>query len=158
MEMKSVYKYNDEENKIEEREKGPYINSFYAGFWLRLVAFLIDLFVIGSLKRILLLPITIYSGTSSNFIFIGNILVYLGYFLLMTKLNKGQTIGKMILGLRTVSSDGYDLNWTQAITREFFGRYILKVIPIIYIMVPVMEDKTHIGDFFADTCVVKVKN
>lgn len=79
----------------------------YAGFWLRFWAFLTDLIIIFSINGILLSPFkfindgaVIEVGFWSLTGILGGLVFYL-YFLLMTKFF-GQTLGKMIFGLREI--------------------------------------------------------
>jgi uncharacterized RDD family membrane protein YckC len=80
--------------------------------------------------------------------------VYLLYFIVSTKWTNGQTIGKIIFGIRVVSFKEEKLSWGTVLTRECFGRYILKIFPFIYLMVLFTREKQHLADFFSDTAVV----
>lgn len=139
-----------------------YSNTMYAGFWLRFWAYLIDIClttavtaaIVPSILRLLSLPVendalTIYGVTK--------LIIFLLYFILMTKLTNGQTLGKMILGLRVVSINGEALSWSTVLFREGVGRYILQAIPlgILYAIIAFTPQKQGIADMFSDTCVVK---
>lgn len=150
-----------------ERPEVPKVNDFpkyfYAGFWVRLGAFLIDLLCIGSITR-LTLGIALNLGwidyADSYLSFYGGaaLVIYLAYFVLLTKLNHGQTIGKMIFGIRVVGFDETELSWSTVLVREGACRFILKF-PLLFIgYLPVIfsKRKQHIGDYFSNTSVVTI--
>lgn len=150
-----------------ERPEVPKVNDFpkyfYAGFWVRLGAFLIDLLCIGSITR-LTLGIALNLGwidyADSYLSFYGGaaLVIYLAYFVLLTKLNHGQTIGKMIFGIRVVGFDETELSWSTVLVREGACRFILKF-PLLFIgYLPVIfsKKKQHIGDYFSNTSVVTI--
>ncbi len=61
------------------------------------------------------------------------LVIYLAYFVLLTKLNHGQTIGKMIFGIRVVGFDETtELSWSTVLVREGACRFILKF-PLLFI-------------------------
>ncbi|RSU10779.1 hypothetical protein CBF29_09150 [Vagococcus elongatus] len=132
-------------------------NYFYAGFWMRLFAFLVDLLLIACLKTILLGNVL---GMSANGLVytIGALICYLGYFIFMTKLTNGQTIGKMIFGLKVVCFNEEKLSWTTVLIREGACRIILKkgFFMIGYLVAAFSPKKQHIGDMFSDTSVVSL--
>ena len=126
-----------------------YPSLIYAGFWMRLFAYCLDLIIIGSLQRIFLFFLD--GGGIKNGI---SLAIYLIYFVLMTKLNRGQTLGKMAFGLRVVSFTEVNLSWTTVVIREFFGRYLQKIFMIMYILVVFTPKKQHIIDLLVDTSVI----
>ncbi|WP_404459020.1 RDD family protein [Sutcliffiella horikoshii] len=138
----------------------------YAGFWMRLWAFLLDLLIIWSIGAIVIFPIFRLLGisTSQSFMFspatIATTIVLYGYFILMTKYFK-QTLGKMVFGLRVVDLKANDLSWKTILFREGVGRYIALVYaPITYIVFLVAaftSKKQGVHDFIADTTVVHEK-
>lgn len=148
-----------EENLQEEPKETP--NPIYkkvlldqrvlAGFFLRLVAFVIDLVLVGSLTSILT-PLFTDQAILKNLV---SILIYLAYFVLTTGLTKGQTLGKMILGLKVVRVDGKELNWADVFFREACCRLILKMVLPLYLLAGVTDKKQHLGDLICDTMVIK---
>lgn len=126
-----------------------YPSIVYAGFWIRFFAYCTDLIMIGSLNRMLLFFLE--EGRVKTIASLG---VFLLYFLLMTKLNNGQTIGKIIFGLRLVSFSQEKLSWTTVVVREIFGRYLLKSYAIIYLITAFSEKKQHGIDMLLDTTVI----
>lgn len=136
------------------------VNLYYAGFWLRFWAYIVDLIVIGSINRMIVKPllsaldVSPYSGLSIfNPYSIGYALVFFLYFILMTKFMK-QTLGKMIFGLKVVSLKQNSLSWGTIIFREFIGRFISKTVWITYALVGFLPKKQGLHDLFADTTVV----
>lgn len=134
----------------------------YAGFWMRLWAYLLDIVVIGSLNRILINPsfraldISLSESSIFSAASIATAIVFYLYFVLMTKFF-GQTLGKMVFGIKVVSLGERPLTWTTVLIREFIGRYISKLLYIGYIIVAFLPKKQGIHDLFSDTAVVHVQ-
>lgn len=129
-----------------------YHHCIYTGFLIRLFAFTVDIIMIGSLQRMTLFYIK--EGTLRILL---SLMIYLLYFILTTKLNKGQTLGKMIFGIKVVCLNEEELTWKTVIVREGFGRYLQKVIPILYVLTIFTPYKQHFVDLLSDTSVVTLK-
>lgn len=125
----------------------------YAGFWMRFFAYCLDLIVIASLQRAFLFFLA--SGGLKTVL---SLAIYLLYFVLMTKLNHGQTLGKMAFGLRVVSFTEEHLSWATVIIRELFGRYLQKAFLIMYILIVFTPKKQHIVDLLVETSVISHTN
>ena len=127
----------------------------YAGFFIRLVAFAIDMVVVYALKRI----VTSFVNTAIAFNLQVDVLIYwiltLAYFTLTTYFNKGQTLGKMITNIRVVSIDGSDLDFLQIVSRETFGRYVQNKFMFLYLIVGFAPMKQSLMDILSDTVVVR---
>ena len=155
-------KYWQEKQREEERHRKPFHNFptfFYAGFWLRLFAFLVDSLVIWSLNQLIVKTLFLvlrYPLNEEPFsaFSLSKLAVYLLYFIVVTKWTNGQTVGKIIFGIRVISFKEEKLSWGTVLIREGFGRYILKTFPFIYLMVLFTQEKQHLADFFSDTSVV----
>ena len=132
----------------------------FAGFWMRFWAYLADLFVIGSLNRILIHPIFKFYKGSDNLWFSAETLltgiIFFLYFILMTKFFN-QTLGKMIFGLKVVGLKEETISWGTVLFRELFGRYISKVTWIGYLLAGLLPKKQALHDIFADTSVVLIR-
>ena len=144
------------EVKIPFREKD--YRFAYAGFFLRLVAFLIDMLVAGGIFTILkvFLPLDMEANIL-NFS-LGEVLstgLTLAYFTLMTLFTNGRTLGKMILGLRVVSLTSDKLSFSQIIIREICGRFVLNKFKILYLITGLSPKKQGLFDILLDTTVVK---
>lgn len=135
------------------------LNYKYAGFWMRFWAYLLDLVVIGSVNRILINPIfraldldlnamSIFSPVS-----IATAITFYAYFVLMTKYF-GQTLGKMVFGLRVIDLKGNKLSWGTILFREWIGRFISTTIWITYAIVAFLPKKQGLHDLFSDTTVI----
>ncbi len=130
----------------------------YAGFWIRFWAYTADLLIIFALGQIVIGIVEILIDLPpANHIFsleniISAVIFYL-YFVLMTKFF-GQTIGKMIFGLKVIPLKEQELSWGTILFREWIGRYISATIIILYIVVAFMPKKQGIHDYFADTAVI----
>lgn len=144
---------------VEKTQKTISIPKFaYAGFFIRLVAFVIDTIVIKSLTTIIL---TIFSITSAYTIMgielreIISIGLGLFYFFILTYLNNGQTLGKMAVGIRVISLEDEKLSFFTCIVREIFVRYIQNFLMILYLIVGFNNTKQSLADMMADTVVIK---
>ena len=135
----------------------------FAGFWMRFWAYLLDIVVIGSIDRIIVYPIfrmfdlSLSEANMFAPVAIITAIVFYAYFVLMTKYF-GQTLGKMVFGLRVVSLNDEKLNWSTILFREWIGRFISGTILILYIVVGFLPKKQGIHDLFADTTVVHVRS
>lgn len=138
-----------------------YPSYFYAGFWSRLSAFVIDLIMVGSLVTILInTPLALFSVSAVEwklFRRISELAVYLLYFITLTKLTNGQTLGKMILGIRVIHIGRESLSWDTVIIREGCGRLMLKILPFLYLPMFFNRKKQQMADILCDTSVVSEK-
>lgn len=96
-----------------------------AGFWVRVKGFCID-FVICAVIYL----VTNFTVDHSPNVDVGFFLVFL-YFVLFTKLNHGQTIGKRFAGTRVVSKDKDPINWLQAVFRFLIFVAVFGGIPAV---------------------------
>lgn len=130
-----------------------------AGFWVRFWAYVIDLLVIFAVTSILIKPIFALLGLETEETIwyapyaILSALVFYGYFVLMTKFF-GQTVGKMIMGIRVVSLKTDQLSWSTLLFREWIGRFINATILPLYWIVGFTPLKQGVHDFIADTTVI----
>jgi len=153
----------------------------YGGFWIRFVAYIIDIIILGIVSSIVIIPILgalgfgAY-GTMSNggemtedqigalmgmitgagiFMYIANIIVGWLYFALMQSSAKQATVGKMALGLKVINKDGSKMNFGQA-TLRFIGKMISYAILLIgFIIAGFTEKKQALHDMIAGTYVIK---
>lgn len=141
-------------------------NRIYAGFFVRLAAYLIDLLIVGAAMLIVKIPVWITSITSpdnflvKDFIFqysIKDIVFYLmqvAYFILMTYFT-GSTLGKKLLQIRVVSAEERKMTFFEVAFRETVGRFLSALILSIgYIMIAVDKNKRGLHDILSDTNVV----
>ncbi|KAB2334229.1 RDD family protein [Bacillus mesophilum] len=134
----------------------------FAGFWMRFWAYLADIVVIGSIDRLLinplfrLLDLPLYETGLFSMMTIATALTFYLYFVLMTKFF-GQTLGKMIFGLKVVQLNGEKLSWNTVLFREWIGRFISGYIIVLYVIVAFLPKKQGLHDLFVDTTVVHEK-
>lgn len=141
-------------NKFLERD---YAHA-YASFGLRAFAFIVDMLVIGAIYKILINVLGIDLDYEIYGIEMAEILrwiVTILYFVIISLVTKGQTLGKMIVGIRVVSLTSDKLDLGQILIREIAGRLIQNTIMILYLL-PIFTSKNQsLIDFFVDTAVVK---
>lgn len=66
----------------------------------------------------------------------------------------GQTLGKMVFGLKVIPLNDERLSWSTVIFREWIGRYISATIWILYVIAAFTPKKQALHDMFADTAVI----
>jgi uncharacterized RDD family membrane protein YckC len=152
----------------------------YAGFWLRLVAYIIDGFVSGVAFLILLVPLFILTGAGAalgrissgedisdqvgaflgiTFIlgFFGIILVVSWLYYALSESSSWQgTLGKKILNLKVTDLAGQPISFGRASGR-YFAKIITGLIPLMigYIMAGFTEKKQAIHDMIASCLVLR---
>ncbi|MCX7362998.1 MAG: RDD family protein [Alphaproteobacteria bacterium] len=132
----------------------------YGGFWIRVVAYIIDAIVLGVASAIIAMMVggsfLAQPGTSSE-IAANLVSVVIGwlYFALLESSTRGATLGKMAVGLRVVTNDGQQLSFLHA-TGRYFAKFISALILCIgFIMVAFSERNRGLHDMIAGTLVVK---
>jgi len=142
--------------------QGPGGTTGYGGFWIRLVAYIIDAIVINVATWAVGLVIGVdpfaaattgYDPTST----VISLVIGLLYFALLESSERGATLGKMAVGLRVVTDRGTRLSFGHAL-----GRYLAKLLSglilfIGFLMVAFTERKRGLHDMIAGTLVVKVR-
>ena len=134
--------------------------NFYAGFWTRVVAFLIDLIVVyatasllntlsfGLLNKQIDFPILREESLSY-------VIVVFTYFIAMTYFFS-QTLGKMIMKIKVETNKGDKLSFTDVIYRELVGRLLtIFLANLPYLAIAFTNKKKGLHDYIADTVVVK---
>jgi uncharacterized RDD family membrane protein YckC len=133
---------------------------YYAGFWIRFWAYLLDLIIISSLNRLLIYPVFRYFEFSiikenmfTPIAMLTALTMYI-YFVLMTKFFK-QTLGKMVFGLKVVDMELKPLSWSTVLFREVIGKFISKTIFFVGFLVIAFTPKNQgVHDLLADTSVI----
>jgi uncharacterized RDD family membrane protein YckC len=120
----------------------------YAGFWRRLLAWIIDAIVllfISTIIGMILPPLLPLMG-----FIIGGI-----YYAAMESSVKRGTLGKLMSGLQVVRSNGEPLTFGRAIIR-YIGRYLnLLTLGIGFLMIAFTARKQGLHDMIADTVVLR---
>ena len=142
---------------------GEKIDIVIAPLFLRIIAFILDIFFLIILQFILfftLLPFFQYFASfSSSFISISllmlSFITYFFYFFIQEAFYKGQTIGKYIMKLRVISAAGGQIS-----IKESFIRNSIKYVEVGYfsiigvIIILLNSHNKRLGDILADTFVI----
>jgi uncharacterized RDD family membrane protein YckC len=147
------------------------INLIYAGFWLRLGAFVIDLallvfvtFIFGGVAfaaNTLIpphpesLPDYLY-GALVILVLISSALIVVSTFLLYFPLLEGrfgQTLGKRLLGLRVLKEDGLPIGFREAFLRRL--SYYFDFLPVDALFILFNQKRQRAFDIIARTVVVQ---
>lgn len=138
----------------------------YAGFFVRLSAYIIDCIIVGIALLIIRIPKFIIYIMNPDIFFVKPILfkfsifdivIYLlglTYFVLMTYYCGG-TLGKKLFKLKVCKTTDEKLSLFTVIYRESIGRYLSALILFIgYIMIGIDSKKRGLHDILSDTLVV----
>ena len=138
----------------------------YAGFFVRLTAFLVDMIIVNAALLVIRIPMWILSLNSPDnvlvrdFIFqysIVDIVCYLLtvlYFTLLTYYT-GATLGKKLFQLRVVSTEDRKMTFFEVLYRESIGRFLSGVIMNLgYLLILAQKEHRGIHDLLADTSVI----
>ncbi len=133
----------------------------YGGFWIRVVAYLIDAVVLGMAFGVLgaFTGIDFFNADPEHFDGTGYGLSLVGSWLyeaLLTSSARGATLGKMAVSLRVVTDDGQRLSFARA-TGRYFAKFVSAIVLMIgFIMVAFTDRKRGLHDMMAGTLVVQV--
>ncbi len=141
---------------VRRRYSHPISAMVAAGFWIRTVAFLIDAVVASAFAGIFASPVNALLLTEGSMAAkaVSGFFFYL-YFVLSTYFTNGQSLGKMITGIRVIHPEEPRLSWTTVVIREGFCRFIQTTFVLLYVITAFSERKRNLGDFLSDTYVVK---
>ncbi len=141
-------------------------NRIYAGFFVRLAAYIVDTVIVWAAMLIVRLPVWVTTISSpdnclvKDFIFqysIKDILFYImqaAYFVLLTYFT-GSTLGKKLFQIRVVSAEDRKMTFFEVTFRETVGRFLSALILSIgYIMIAIDKKKRGLHDILSDTNVV----
>ncbi len=136
-----------------------------AGIGQRLLAVLLDLVILLAYFFIMLLLINLIFETSfhnftertySFWVILFTLSVYLPFSLytpLMEYLTKGQTIGKMALGIRVTKANGENAKF-----KDYFTRWLFRPYEVYILMFTVGGVFGFIASFFFDTLISSISN
>jgi uncharacterized RDD family membrane protein YckC len=157
------------------------MNSTYAGFWLRFVAYIIDYIIIYAVQSFVFVPVLGLMGISfaskmnnvenmseaetmgmiASFAAVAGAtallttVIALLYWSLMESSKYQATVGKMVLGLKVTDVDGNSLDFVKALVRNVCKIISGMILFIGYIMAGFTEKKQGLHDIIAGTLVVK---
>jgi uncharacterized RDD family membrane protein YckC len=129
----------------------------YVGVGMRFLALLIDSILVGIIGGILGVIFRSSLSTTGSVTVtsaIGSILVILYYVGL--EATQGATLGKMILGLRIVKTDGSPIGWSESIVRN-----LLRIVDALFvylvgaILIWTSPQRQRLGDRVAHTVVIR---
>ena len=135
-----------------------------AGFWIRLGASLLDIFILGGIGILtgMLLGSGLEALTSLNDPSLEWIVdryrkvLMIAYFVFFTGYG-GQTPGKMVFGLKVIRTDGTELGFRRAVLREIVGKFVSWLLLMIgYLMVAFDSRKQGLHDKIAKTYVIRL--
>jgi uncharacterized RDD family membrane protein YckC len=145
----------------------------YAGFWIRLLASLIDSIILGVVNSILqftllrpLLGISEIDPNPASVLAAAGAVGTLGLLGMVLACSyesifiaqMGATPGKMALGMKVVRPDGSRVDLGRAVGR-YFGKLLSAIILLIgYIMIAFDSEKRGLHDMICDTRVVRKTN
>ena len=122
----------------------------YMGFWIRLAALAIDVILLGVVNLI----VSAVLG-DSLFTTLLNALISFGYAVIMIAW-RGQTVGKMILGIQVVDSQGNIPGIGAVLLREVVGKFLSGIaLGLGYLWVAWDKEKRGWHDHIAGTYVVR---
>jgi uncharacterized RDD family membrane protein YckC len=133
----------------------------YGGFWIRVIAYLIDAVVLGLAFGLVgaFTGIDFFDANPERFDGTGYGLNLVGSWLyeaVLTSTARGATLGKMAVGLRVVTDQGQRLSFARASGR-FFAKFVSAIILLIgFLMVAFTDRKRGLHDMIAGTLVVQV--
>ena len=125
-------------------------NVEYMGFWIRVAALLIDsilLVIVSLIFRVAL--------GESTFVSVINLVFNLGYAVILTAW-RGQTVGKMVLGIQVVDRQGNVPGIGAVLLREIVGKLLSAIfLGLGYLWVAWDKEKRGWHDHIAGTYVVR---
>ncbi|WP_167366816.1 RDD family protein [Malonomonas rubra] len=135
-----------------------------AGFWLRLIATLLDGLIIFILQTLLGSILAVFGMATAIkapqnlavLVILFNYLLGIAYYIVFTG-NCGQTPGKMALRIKVICCDGSQINYNRAALREVVGKFVAGIIFAIgYLMIAFDRQKQGLHDKISDTYVIKL--
>jgi uncharacterized RDD family membrane protein YckC len=127
----------------------------YAGFWIRVGAYLIDGILLAVVNVILGLVIGSSSGSLGTALLVNAISIGIGlaYFAGFESSEKQATLGKQAVGIKVGNVNGEQITFANALGR-YFGKIISGLLLCIGFMMVGWDDKKQgIHDKLADTYV-----
>ncbi|MGP8080023.1 MAG: RDD family protein [Dehalococcoidales bacterium] len=154
---------------------GSFFAMRYAGFWVRLLASLIDSLLLGVFASIITIPLTIhYFGQFSDTSSLSSIentseSTFLIFYLIFTLVvygvqiaystiavgKWGKTVGKAALGLKVVKPDGSRVSYWRAFGRSLAYQLNGFTMGLTFLMIAFTPKKRGLHDYIADTVVIK---
>ncbi len=141
-------------------------NLVYAGFFVRLAAYITDMAIVSVILLAVRIPIWFSRIFNSQNILVrdlffkysfADILFYVltaTYFVLLTYFT-GSTIGKKLFNIKVICAEERKFTFFEILFRETFGRFLSEIIIYIgYIIAGADRQKRGLHDLLSDTCVI----
>ncbi len=130
-----------------------------AGFWIRLVALIIDSIILGVVQFIITL---VFGGlddptTETTLSSVISLILTFIYFVWFQSRNNGQTFGKKITGIRVANLDGGRVSIGMMALREIIGKTISAIILLIGFLMAAGKSKRALHDYIARTIVIRAE-
>jgi uncharacterized RDD family membrane protein YckC len=137
----------------------------FAGFFVRLAAYLVDWVIVGTALWVVRIPVWIASLGGSDFLVkdfifqysVSDIVLYLlkiAYFILLTYYT-GSTLGKKLFHIQVISAENRKPTFFEIVFRESVGKFLSALIIYVgYIMIGADKQKRGLHDMLSDTYVV----
>jgi uncharacterized RDD family membrane protein YckC len=133
----------------------------YGGFWIRLVAYIVDAVVLSVATAAVaaIFGISLMTADPEHYpaLNLASFVIGWFYFALMESSERGATLGKMAMGLRVVTSDGQRLTFMNATGRYFAKIVSALILGIGFLMIAFTDKKRGLHDTIASTLVIKVR-
>ena len=142
---------------------GEVITHGHAGFWLRLLAWIIDSVILGAVYFLISIPFALGSAfvfrdpfefIAGPFLtgFIGIVINWL-YYSIMESSSKQGTLGKMVLGIVVTDMSGNRISFGRATGRHFAKIISAIIFYIGFLMIAFTGKKQGLHDIIAETLV-----
>jgi uncharacterized RDD family membrane protein YckC len=131
----------------------------------RILAFLIDLVIVGVVTFAGILVLVLTDATLPEWLVVSIMVVlipgwYLGYFAVSETLWRGRTVGKAALGLRVVTKEGGPVRFRHAAVRALLGLVDFAIgsglFAVLFILLT--RDNQRLGDLLAGTLVLRERS
>lgn len=133
----------------------------YAGFWKRLIAFVIDFILLGILYLLIGIVLASIIGTEDDqyntflaIFYTLSFIVFWLYYAIAESSSIQATPGKIVLGIKVTDTEGKRISFLRSTGRNFAKIISWLILLIGYIMVAFTEKKQGLHDIIADTLVV----
>jgi uncharacterized RDD family membrane protein YckC len=157
------------------------MNTTYAGFWLRFLAWILDTFILSAIQWVIIVPLFAAMGIASSFSFSDfshldktdaavlfsalmatfgivwfiNVIVKLLYHSFLESSKYQGSFGKLALGLQVTDLNGQKLDFGKAFIRNLCKFVSNVTLSIGYIIAGLTDKKQALHDIIAATLVVK---
>ena len=163
--------HSGEDPRSFERPAAPGAASFsYAGFWLRLAAYILDSLLLGFTAGIAVLmplmsrgaisadnPWEIYTGTTQQFFALRLLILMIQwvYFALLESSPWQASLGKRLLGLKVTDLEGHRISFARASARYFCTLLSGFILMAGFIMIAFTQRKQALHDILTGCLVIK---